>query len=294
MNQQDSREVQAKKIFKKILLLYENMNGKRMSTPAFYDDLQKWVDYLFQKEFRYNGAETEMTLQEYILQDLELTQTIMRGVQQLFYTTYTAFHTTSIRPLSYENYETFMKICHECGIYLGNTQMAQLHKETEAEYNNHNKPIQQDTVTPPMNSQVHSQPAEQKQWNETISSLKKRDDDLSSRISSVQSTIRDLKITVDANQQSYSFDRQPVFDTLTKHSQEIRSLTASNSNTETQIKDLNTEILSLQGQIKTLTDQVQTLNTWAEKPWYNRGQISATSQNSLHTFLTDLHKLSEP
>jgi chromosome segregation ATPase len=141
---------------------------------------------------------------------------------------------------------------------------------------------------------VHSQPAEQIQWNEAISSLKKRDDDLFSRISSVQSTIRDLKITVDANQQSYSFDRQSFFNTLNKHDQEIRSLTASNSKTETQIKDLNTEILSLQGQIKTLTDQVQTLNTWASKPWYNRDQISATSQNSLHTLLTDLHKLSEP
>ena len=287
MNQQDSREVQAKKIFKKILLLYENMNGKRMSTPAFYDDLQKWVDYLFIKEIRYNGAETEITLKEYILHDLQLIQKIMRDVQELFNTTYTVFHTQSNRPLSYENYETFMEICHECGNFLGNTQMARLRKETETEYNNHNKPIQQDTVTPPMNSQVHSQLAEQKQWNEAISSLKKRDDDLSSRISSVQSTIRDLKITVDANQQSYSFDRQFVFDTLTKHSQEIRSLTDSNLNTETQI-------LSLKGQIKTLTDKVQTLSSWAEKPWYNRGQISATSQNSLHTLLTDLHKLSEP
>ena len=99
MSQKASRLDIAKNICNNILRLYENMNGKRMSTPAFYDDLQKWVDYLFQKEFRYNGAETEMTLKEYILQDLELTQTIMRGVQQLFYTTYTAFHTTSIRPL---------------------------------------------------------------------------------------------------------------------------------------------------------------------------------------------------
>jgi hypothetical protein len=121
------------------------MNGKRMSTPAFYDDLQNWVDYLLQKDFRYNGAETVITFNKSILQDLELTQTIMRRVQQLFYTTYTDFHTTSIRPLSYENYETFMEICHECGIYLGNAQMAQLHKETEAEYNNHNKRIQQGT-----------------------------------------------------------------------------------------------------------------------------------------------------
>ena len=172
--------------------------------------------------------------------------------------------------------------------------MAQLHKETEVEYNNHNKPIQQGTVTPQIHSPVHSQPAEQKHWNEAISSLKKRDDDLSTRISSVQSTTRDLKNTVDANQQSYSFDKNHFFTTLGKHSEAIRSLTASNVNTETQIQGLETQILSLQGHITTLQDQVQTLSTWAKKPWYNRGQISATSQNSLHTLLTDLHKLSEP
>ena len=286
MNQQYSREDLAKGTFNKILRLYENMNGKRMSTQAFYDDLQKWAEYLFMKEVRYDG-ETLWTLRPGILGDLNHLQNIMRKVQQFFHAAYTVYHAQSNRPLSYENYETFMEICHDCGIYLGNAQMAQLHKETEAEYNNHNKPIQQGTVTPQMHSPVHSQPAEQIQWNEAISSLKKRDDDLSSRISSVQSTIRDLKITVDANQQSYSFDRQFVFDTLTKHSQEIRSLTDSNLNTETQI-------LSLKGQIKTLTDKVQTLSSWAEKPWYNHGQISATSQNSLHTLLTDLHKLSEP
>jgi chromosome segregation ATPase len=180
------------------------------------------------------------------------------------------------------------------GMRLGNAQMARLHQETEAEYNNHNKPIQQGTVTPQMPSPVNSQPAEQIKWNEAISSLRKRDDDLSSRISSVQSTTRDLQIEVDANQQSYSDDKKYFFATLGQHSKAIRSLTDSNSNTKTQIQDLNTEILSLQGQITTLTDQVQTLSTWAKKPWYNCGQISATSQNSLHTLLTDLHKLSEP
>ena len=275
-----------KSTFNKILQLYENMKGKRASIPTFYDELKKCVDCLFQQESRYYSDEIEMTLKPNLLHDLHKT---MGKVKQYLNTTYTDYHAQSTRPLSYGTYETFMEICHECGNFLRDTKMTQLHKETQAEYNNHNKPIQQGTVTPHTHSPPDSQTAEQDQATEraisdTVASLQYQ-------VRALQEQMNVLELTkrlFNSDQQAYTVDKRFFVEQITELNQarkddkkEIKELKKARNDDkasfDSKIASVQTGVDSLSAisaRVATLESLVATLRQKQVKPksWFRSEQ----------------------
>ena len=231
-----------------------------------------WIDYLFEQQSHYRGGEIVTIIKPNLLHNLHNT---MGKVKQYLNAAYTAYHAQSTRFLSYGNYKTFMEICHECGNFLGDAKMAQLHKETQSEYNNHNKPIQQGTVTPHTHSPPDSQTAEQDQVSEratsdTVASLQYQVRALQEQINVLELT----KIEFKSDQQAYKVDKR-FFDEEIKKLNQARN--DDKKSFDSKIASVQTGVDSLSAisaRVATLESLVTTLRQKQVKPksWFGSEQ----------------------